>query len=469
MSAPEEDVIRDRYLKGAPDVEQYNDKIWEPGDPDTELHQTATLYAGTDEPQDYIDSGELRSISSLASAFPPDPDTNSTLDSLNKFLFEIYSGREPDARESWANFLDAADAFGASRSEVKEAFFNHIAIILGMPHDPDGDGTLGNLEDLYQALGGSAQLGSRSAFRELLIENALDYFFINYDFTIPEAARDPDDVFGWGGLDPDFDYFNNTRWQFIDSDDNVEDSFFESFVHFFSARSITADDPYFIGDLRFSGGGPVVDQVTTDYLASYEKIFTEFVVQPPFKPYDEVLAEFYNEVVARDGFFLPSQHLKDWLITVQEQQRIQGGTATSVEGTNSQKTAILLAIFRLLVEVIEVLQDVARAQGTRLQFYAGYQRAYTDLLKNIPVISKENVIDLLKASKTSKIQEVMSFTQSQNQSFTEKVRSFRSIVGDEAKQHQTTVNQSNEIVTQQANLGTSILQQLSTILTNLFK
>jgi len=415
-------------MTGAPDVEDYINNI-------SELNQVSS-WLGTPVPADYAGSGQLTSPDDQAAG----PFTS--VADAKAFFFEIYSGQQPDARANWDNLVAAVDFTGNNDAAFRDLYRNFFGIQHGIPHDPNTAGSLGDFETLYQALGGDAAFGSRNAFRNILFENAMDYFLRNYDFTIPAAAGA---TFAEGGYDP------NYVWH---------QEFANNVIAFFQSRASLDED-------LFHGG--VSPDTFNEDLAMYEKIFNEFVVQPPLKPFDEVLAEFYNEMVERDGFFVPSHHLKDWLSTVQVQQKIQGGVATSVQGTNSQKTAILLILFRLLVEVIEVLQRVAAAQGERLKFYAGYQKAYTELIKTIPIINETDVKHAMEYDSTGKTQSVMSFTQAQNQSFTEKIRALRSVVGDEAKQHQTTVNQSNEIVTQQANLGTSILQQLSTILTNMFK
>ena len=116
-----------------------------------------------------------------------------------------------------------------------------------------------------------------------------------------------------------------------------------------------------------------------------------------------------------------------------------------------------------------MLQDVAAAQGARLQFYAEMQRSYTDLISQMPIINRADIINLNARTKDKKIDPAANFAQANIQAVTEQLRSRRTVLGDEANQHQTTVNQSNEIVTQQTNLGTSLLQQLSTILTSMFK
>ncbi len=347
-----------------------------------------------------------------------------------------------DSKESWEKFVTAISAYpppGGNPNQpddpaggpLYELLLNHFKIQMGIPFDVSGD--LGDFETLYEAAASSGE--TREDFLNTIFTNATTYFLTHYDFTIPDAAKQT-----LGGPDPGFDWLNE---------------FTANLSQFFSSRAVLDTDPFPLGS--------AVD------LSMYEKIFDEFVPQPPAKSFQDVLGEFYNEIIDRDGLFLPSLQLKDWIAKIQERQSVETNTLSSIAGTDSAKTAIILDLFRLLVEVINTLQQVAAAQGDRLSFYAGFQKAYTDLIAQIPVITHQDIDFAIKNQSDKVLTAAGSFVQAQNQSFAEKLRSFRSVLGDEAKQHQTTVNQSNEIVTQQANLGTSLLQELSTILTTMFK
>ncbi len=363
-----------------------------------------------------------------------------TQNSAEDFIFKLYRGEIFEAKESLAKFKDnlEAEASTGIKNDFVAMIIKHFKLQHGVPLSVSN---LGDFQVLFDALGLTP--GDENAFLEgQLLTNAFNYFITHYDFTLPAGGAGG--TFGEGGPDPNFN--SPLGWR---------NEFLEAYEKFLTSRA-SVDDALFPGSVNVN-------------LSMYERIFNEFVVQPPIIPFEDVLKDFYNTAVERDGFFLPSHHLKDWMETVQLQQAFQAGIATSVAGTNSGKTAILLILFRLLVEVIDVLQRVAAAQGERLRFYAGYQKGYTDLIGEIPIITERDVGDSIRGDSGGQRQKGAQFAQAQNQSFTEKLRALRSILGDEAKQHQTSVKQSNEIVTQQANLGTSILQQMSTILTNMFK
>jgi len=202
-------------------------------------------------------------------------------------------------------------------------------------------------------------------------------------------------------------------------------------------------------------------------LTAYEMIYKEFVPGATDTEYKERLVNFVLQIYDENGYFLPSHFMDRWLEEVQLDAVLAVGEISSVTGTKSNETRVLFELFKLLVDLIEVLQKVAATQGERLTFYANYQKAYTNNITEIPVFSKSSFAKM--GTSDEKFNLLLNNLSSKTQSLTETLRSYRGVIGDEAKQHQTVVNQSNEVVNQQTNLGTSILQQMSTILTSIFK
>lgn len=366
------------------------------------------------------------------------------LTGLEDFMYKLYDGNYTSATSSYSDFITAYESYlenvvgtttsaaQQAGSDLQQAFLSQFEAQWGI--DPSQISTnLGDLEALYQAVGGSQ---TRQDFLNTMLTNSFNYFITHYEFPIPSGAEATN-----GGPNPTPDASNPNYWT---------DQFATAYEDFFSQR-VT---------LTNSSGN----------LTSYEKIFNEFVGPNPSQSFQQVLATFYNDAMQRDGVFNPSLDLPDWIRTVETQQSYESGQATSVAGTNSDKAEILLVIFSLLVEMINVLQRVAAAQGERLTFYAGYQKAYTNLIAKIPIISEQNIQSgMQNDNNQNTIATTLSATQSYNQSYTQRLQAYRSAIGDEAKQQQTTVNQSNQIVTQEANLGTSIIQEMSQILTSMFK
>ena len=398
--------------------------------------------AETDVPSDFTGQPTILLDDTVDEAF------NGDFQNANRFFYSLFQTMIPKsgpptvaslgAKESWESFIEAMSAgiVGSSQGSdpfsgpVYDVFMNHFKIQHGIPFDVTND--LGDFEVLYQALG---EQGSREDFLNQLFRDAMTLFLTRFNFVVPEDAQLPG-----GGPDPDFNWI---------------EEFTTNLSRFLTIRAGVDTEPF-----------PLSSAVN---LSMYERIFNQFVPQPPDKSFQEVLAEFHSDIIKKERFFLPSHHLKDWMEKVQQRRAVETNTDLSIAGTNSAKTIIIMQLLALLVEVIDVLQNVAAAQGARLQFYAEMQRAYTDLIAQVPIINSDDTEWLNKRDKESRVERMQGFGAGQIQAVTEQLRARRTVLGDEANQHQTTVNQSNEIVTQQTNLGTSLLQQLSTILTTMFK
>lgn len=204
-------------------------------------------------------------------------------------------------------------------------------------------------------------------------------------------------------------------------------------------------------------------------LVGFEEIYDGYFPGAPAADFTNEVLAFYNEEVAENGYFLPLHSEKDWFERVRAKY-IAGtpGLQTAISAnTGSDQVQIIFEVYQLITDMLGVLQRVATVQAARLTFYANEQKAYTDLIGKIPKTSADFIdnIGLQGDSQTNAVGGLNTI----NQSFTEKLRSYRSIVSDESKQHQTSVNQTNEIVNQQASLSTEILQKLSTMLQSIFK
>lgn len=179
-----------------------------------------------------------------------------------------------------------------------------------------------------------------------------------------------------------------------------------------------------------------------------------------------------NELVAEmragdDKFFVPSHFISQWFEKVQTAYLTAQLGASSIAGTQGERLNIMWKLFRLVVEMIGTLQKVASVVAQRLSFLTTYQKAYTDLMATIPVFTKgdDSPFGGTDDDAASARQEL----NPKNQVLTENLRSFRTILSDEAKALQSNVNQLNESVNQQASLADSILQEMSTILQSIFR
>lgn len=135
---------------------------------------------------------------------------------------------------------------------------------------------------------------------------------------------------------------------------------------------------------------------------------------------------------------------------------------TSLTTSKFTDTNILNRIFELLVRILATLQNVSAAQANRLTFDTQWQKAYSDLLTQVHVFAKDDGTSLSSSDTTRANLNQL------NAQYTTVIQSRQSVVSDDAKALQSNVNQSTDAVSQQSTLATSILQELSTILSKLF-
>jgi hypothetical protein len=203
---------------------------------------------------------------------------------------------------------------------------------------------------------------------------------------------------------------------------------------------------------------------------SYLEIYRTFsnnqsaaITDPNFQA---LLGKYYKDMVADNGYFLPSQFLEGWIQRVQLLRSVtQVGIANPLAGNSSEKLDVIFTILKLLTDMIDTLQKAASAQFARLKFYANYQQAYTNLIEKIPIMTKEK----FGGGDDNARKDSRDHAQTANNNYTQILQAYRQAISDEAKSFQTTANNSNESVNQQASLIEAILQELSTILQSVFQ
>lgn len=137
---------------------------------------------------------------------------------------------------------------------------------------------------------------------------------------------------------------------------------------------------------------------------------------------------------------------------------------TSLAAGGYTAAIILNDIFSKILNMIGALQNAAAVQANRLSFLSGWQKAYTNLAANIPVFTSGS-----GAFGTKTDDKLRGELNQLNSNYAATVQNRQSVVGDDAKALQSNVNQSNDAVNQQSNLGTAILQELGTLLAAIFK
>lgn len=220
--------------------------------------------------------------------------------------------------------------------------------------------------------------------------------------------------------------------------------------------------------------------LTGESRLSYEKLYKAFFPLGDLSTqFNTFFASFIQKIygdpsnpVANSAGFTPSQLFDKWTTEVLDHYyaNLKGSTPLghSSSDAGSAKTFVLNRIFALLVSMIETLQNVAASQSDRMLVYGKWQKAYTDLQNDIR-FATENDGRFNKAALGGSNNTNRTSFNEQNTSYTEIIKARKQTVGDEAKNMQTQQSQSTDAVNQQASMATSILQELSSILSSLYR
>lgn len=324
---------------------------------------------------------------------------------------------------------------------IENAFFNDYKAKIqnygGLGLGPDWTA----LTDAVQGPG----LGVTEADLRQQFKNAFSHFALTYPYVT---------VSGVGKLGPS---------------GGEETTFFTNWGRYL-ARTAGIDD---------STEGPLSYPSEVDAL-SYEQVWYSFFPGPTATEFAASLKEFYDDILKETGggspatgWFIPSQVFHKWYDKVRQDYLHQGSASsvelrTTVSTGTARRTLVLDRILRLLIEVIDVLQRVSAAQAQRLNFLTAWQSAYTEMLVNVPQYAQGDGSPLSHQNDDSKLfrNEVVN---PHMQSILENVRAKRSAVQDEAKQLQTSINSSQDAANQQTQMATALLQQISGILSQIYR
>ncbi len=217
---------------------------------------------------------------------------------------------------------------------------------------------------------------------------------------------------------------------------------------------------------------------TSNKTPSYEQTFQQyFPTLPPGDPlFDIRFAEFAKAMTIKFGYFSPSRQFTQWVSFVQD---ISNTKAAVIPTLPVQDVKILNDLLFLIIKMISSIQNVAASQADRLSLYTAWQKGYTDLLNQVHVFtgsSKDKLKDFSSGnpfSNNPSLTDVQKRRQDEQGNFNagmvQQITAFKDTVSEDAKALQSRVNQSSDAFNEQANTATAILQELSTILSAIFR
>lgn len=217
-----------------------------------------------------------------------------------------------------------------------------------------------------------------------------------------------------------------------------------------------------------NGSGAASPEISTQFsdVAAFRASYMTAFPNATEAQFDTFFRIFVNQYAGSPlGYSVPSDVLQEFKNTLQELVHITAPTLA--QGTHSEKIRVVTNVFALLVSLIDVLQKVATVQSQGLNYLTSMDKAYTANISKIPTFVRGGNSGF--GGTSSDDAEQRGNLNAFNQSLADNQRSFRDLVENQSKNLQSSVSQTNEAVNQQAQLGTSILQEFSTILSSLFR
>lgn len=228
---------------------------------------------------------------------------------------------------------------------------------------------------------------------------------------------------------------------------------------------------------------PIGVQVPT-YQQVYEFLFPTGAT-PPNPSFAKRMQAFVQEQIGQNGYFIPSQSFAAFVHEIEsdyiDSLKLNGNfftPATSLDSADFKQTQILNRIFALLATMLDSLQKIAIAQSGRLFVYTQWQQSYTNLLAQMPTFLKSGtpITYLTELPPPANLPDPNPEKATQRTELNTKtgtlrdvVTNYRNLVSDESKSMQADLNKSTDAQAQQANMATAFLQELSSLLSALYR
>jgi hypothetical protein len=202
------------------------------------------------------------------------------------------------------------------------------------------------------------------------------------------------------------------------------------------------------------------------YQSIFLALFPSGVDPSSGKVFTNVVFDYRNTMIAQKGYFNPSQDFAGFVnnlkVTYEAAHPLFQTLPTSLAPMRADKVMIILDIYKIISQLLNTVQEVAQAQAARLLILSQWQKAYTTLQAQIPVFragfpANPNGADINNLNATT------------NANFRTLVQTNQAAVADDIKTLQSNLNQSNDAMSQQANFSTSLIQEMSTILSAIFR
>lgn len=279
------------------------------------------------------------------------------------------------------------------------------------------------------------------------------------------------------------------------------DNFFKAFLGYLSTSSVVFDaSKGILTNNVLTSVLETINDTGTSYLQSYQAIYESFNGPVgtlssdssnwtiPQQLFVSRLREFYSSELAKTGttanpggFFHTSQDLGSWYNFTQNLYYNPQFNPNSLVN-DPKSTLILDEVLRSLISMIGTIQTVAAAQADSLNFLSRWQQAYTNKLNQMHTFALgdgSSIGTFVGSTPSNPVgndgwnrDSAAAMRKDLNQvntNYITKLQSNQQAISDNAKSLQSNVNQSNDAANQQGSLADSVLQELSTILSSIFR
>lgn len=199
-------------------------------------------------------------------------------------------------------------------------------------------------------------------------------------------------------------------------------------------------------------------------LLRYEAIYKALFPRNSLPQFQSFLTTFHDSQVTKNGYFNPSYAFPDFIQSVETTFNASLASNavrdTFLKPMDADKVLIILNLYKLISTFLNTIQSVAQAQANRLIKLSSWQKAYTYLLAQVPVIKSSQISDTTQRSEINT---------GANANYRTNIQTYQSLVADDIKTLQSNVNQSNDAMSQQTNYCTSLIQEMSTLLSAIYR
>jgi hypothetical protein len=305
------------------------------------------------------------------------------LDQLSNKLTPVDSGagiaadiatimsQAPGSAAGWAQYL--------SERSNKELFAHTLEGFVDQYADSLG---ISRLDDPTRAqLRQNIEIGLMNIY---IVQNKI--FFLDNGLNPQSDFTDVDGLDGLEVFTPQFD---------LEKVKSMAVKAFTNFItHFPVPYPDNGDPPLTVADFElelrtYFTTIALIELDTTNQLAavegfpSFEEIYKGMFPDATEVQYITRLNDFVNQMIRRDGTFIPSQHVDEWQTELRKE--LDDHLFIKLSPDEIRRRNIMMMVFRILRQILERLQETIFVQGENVQFLTEEQNAYTELMARIPI------------------------------------------------------------------------------------